>query len=87
MGIPSSSNFPAAKEFPMYEKPKKPYRRGVEKAFEHMMTKETVGQYREHIDLIARMLHLDPSQRCKMEEALQPCTTTKRATMNTEIIN
>eukprot|EP00977_Amphora_coffeiformis_P009293 scaffold2103_cov185-Amphora_coffeaeformis.AAC.38 len=74
VGVPSSSNFKDATKFPLYEEPAKRYKRGVEKAFEHMMNAETVGQYREHIDLIARMLHLNPDERCTIEEALQhPC--------------
>ena len=74
VGTPGSTNYPDGKSFPLYEKPIRKYKRGVEKAFKHMMNDESYEMYKSHVDLIASMLHLDPSERCSAEEALQhPC--------------
>lgn len=71
VGTPGSSNYSAATQFPQYEKPPKRYKRGVEKAFGHMLGAEQFEQYKSHVDLIARMLCLDPEERCTALEALQ----------------
>jgi serine/threonine protein kinase len=74
VGSPSSKNYEQGVRFPNYEKITKKYKRGVEKAFGHMMNDGAAEKYVPHIDLIAAMLHLDPAQRCSAAEAMQhPC--------------
>jgi serine/threonine protein kinase len=69
VGTPSKKNFLEAAKFPYYFKPAKMYKRGVDRALGHML-KNQGETHTKAINLIASMLHLDPSQRCTAAEAL-----------------
>lgn len=71
IGTPAKDNYPDAAKFPLAVKPPKKYKRGVEKAFQRMMKEEDYQKHEKAIDLIAKMLHLDPRQRITAVNALK----------------
>lgn len=73
VGIPAVDNFELGAKFPYYRKPEKKYKPGVEKAIPALM-KENKGNekaYTGAIDLIRKLLHLDPEKRINAKQALQ----------------
>ena len=70
VGTPARKNFERCARLPHYTKPPKKYKRGVEKAFQHIL-KEDSKQHTSTIDLISKMLHLDPNERITALDALQ----------------
>eukprot|EP00934_Nitzschia_sp_Nitz4_P008455 Nitzschia sp. Nitz4//scaffold80_size88189//18388//23841//NITZ4_005082-RA/size88189-processed-gene-0.12-mRNA-1//1//CDS//3329558615//8445//frame0 len=71
VGTPTSDNYKDGVRFPYYEKPAKRYVPGVAKALTHMLRDSNPEQYTGAIDLISKMLQLDPSQRISAKSVLQ----------------
>jgi len=76
VGTPSKENYPDAKRYPNYEKskPGKDYKKGVRKAFQFHLKdckEDTMKEYEGAMDLLERMLDLDPKKRIKPLEALK----------------
>jgi serine/threonine protein kinase len=71
VGTPGKDNYNDAIRFPHYSAPPKKYKRGVEKAFQHMMKEEDYKEHERAIDLIAAMLDLDPRKRITAVDALK----------------
>ena len=70
VGVPSPENFRHAIKFPHYQKPSKKYKPGVAKALQTMLKDEDAKIHAGAIDLISRMLHLDPDKRISAVDAL-----------------
>jgi serine/threonine protein kinase len=86
IGTPAKDNYPEAAKFPFAVKPPKKYKRGVVKCFQRLLKEEDYEKHSKAIDLIAKMLHLDPKQRITAVDALkheymqtytENCTTAK----------
>ena len=70
VGSPGKGNFEKGRKFPKFRKEEKKYQRAVEKALRRLLP-ERSPQGDEAIDLVASMLHLDPSLRVSASEALE----------------
>ncbi|CAB9501744.1 36 and H4 lysine-20 specific [Seminavis robusta] len=70
VGTPARDNYEICVKYPHYSRPPKKYKRGVEKAIQHVL-KEDSEKHAGAVDLLAKMLHLDPSRRITAVEALR----------------
>ena len=68
VGTVGPENFAEAKGFPLFREPAKKYKVGVDKALTHLL-KARDGDHSLAIDLISKMLRLDPKERCSAAEA------------------
>jgi serine/threonine protein kinase len=70
VGTPAADNYPEAVNFPKYAKPTKKYAPGVVKALQYMLKEEESKKHAGAIELVGRMLQLDPDRRITAVDAL-----------------
>lgn len=81
VGTPGTNNYKEATKYPYYDKcaPDKKYKSGVAKALKHMFLESGRDKFKEYadiIELLEKMLTLDPRKRLSCSDALETSTMT-----------